>query len=206
MAVGTAGFTAMLALMALEEHGLKPGVGEVLVTGAGGGVGGVAIALLARLGHTVIASTGRAETHGYLKDLGAHGIIDRVTLAQPPARPLDSERWAGAIDAVGGTTLAMVLTQLKYNASVAACGLAGGSDVPTSVIPFLLRGVNLLGIDSVMCPKLRREAAWARIARDLPMDKLDAMTSVVPLAELPDLAGQILKGVIRGRVVVDVRA
>jgi acrylyl-CoA reductase (NADPH) len=206
MAVGTAGFTAMLALMALEEHGLKPGAGEVLVTGAAGGVGGIAIALLARLGHTVIASTGRAETHGYLKDLGAYGIIDRTTLAQPPARPLDSERWAGAIDAVGGTTLATVLTQLKYNASVAACGLAGGSDLPTSVIPFLLRGVNLLGIDSVMCPKPRREAAWARIARDLPMDKLDAMTSVVPLAELPDLAGQILKGVIRGRVVVDVRA
>ncbi len=206
MAVGTAGFTAMLAVMALEEHGLKPGAGEVLVTGAAGGVGSVATAVLAKLGHTVIASTGRAETHDYLKSLGAHGIIDRASLAQAPTRPLDSERWAGAVDAVGSTTLATVLTQLKYGASVAACGLAGGNDLPTTVIPFLLRGVNLLGIDSVMCPKLRREAAWARIVRDLPMDKLDAMTSVVPLAELPDLAGQILKGATRGRVVVDVRA
>lgn len=206
MAVGTAGFTAMLAAMALEEHGLKPGAGEVLVTGAAGGVGSVAVALLAKLGHAVIASTGRAETHDYLKGLGAQGTIDRATLAQAPTRPLDSERWAGAVDAVGSTTLATVLTQLKYNASVAACGLAGGNDLPTSVIPFLLRGVNLLGIDSVMCPKPRREAAWARIARDLPMDKLDAMTSVVPLGELPDLAGKILKGATRGRVVVDVRA
>lgn len=206
MAVGTAGFTSMLAVMALEEHGLKPGVGEVLVTGAAGGVGSVATSILAKLGHTVIASTGRAETHDYLKSLGAHGIIDRASLAQTPTRPLDSERWAGAVDAVGSTTLATVLTQLKYGASVAACGLAGGNDLPTTVIPFLLRGVNLLGIDSVMCPKPRREAAWARIVRDLPMEKLDAMTSVVPLAELPELAGQILKGATRGRVVVDVRA
>jgi len=206
MAVGTAGFTAMLAVMALEDHGLKPGAGDVLVTGAAGGVGSVAIALLAKLGHAVIASTGRAATHDYLKGLGAHGIIDRATLASPPARPLDAERWAGAIDAVGSTTLATVLTQLKYGASVAACGLAGGNDLPASVIPFLLRGVNLLGIDSVMCPKPRREAAWSRIARDLPMAKLDAMTSVVPLGDLPELAGKILKGEIRGRVVVDVRA
>ncbi|HXP74428.1 MAG TPA: MDR family oxidoreductase [Stellaceae bacterium] len=206
MAVGTAGFTAMLAVMALEEHGLKPGAGEVLVTGAAGGVGSVAVALLAKLGHAVIASTGRVETHDYLKGLGARGTIDRASLAQAPTRPLDSERWAGAVDAVGSTTLATVLTQLKYNASVAACGLAGGNDLPTSVIPFLLRGVNLLGIDSVMCPKPRREAAWARIVRDLPMDKLEAMTSVVPLGELPDLAGKILKGATRGRVVVDVRA
>ena len=206
MAVGTAGFTAMLAVMALEEHGLKPGTGEVLVTGAAGGVGSVAIALLAKLGHTVIASTGRAETHDYLKSLGAQGIVDRASLAQVPTRPLDSERWAGAVDAVGSSTLATVLTQLKYNASVAACGLAGGNDLPTSVIPFLLRGVNLLGIDSVMCPKPRREAAWTRVVRDLPMEKLDAMTSVVPLAELPDLASRILKGGTRGRVVVDVRA
>jgi acrylyl-CoA reductase (NADPH) len=206
MAVGTAGFTAMLAVMALEEHGLKPGAGEVLVTGAGGGVGSVAIAVLAKLGHTVIASTGRPETHDYLKSLGAAGFIDRASLAQAPTRPLDSERWAGAIDAVGSTTLATVLTQLKYNASVAACGLAGGSDLPASVLPFLLRGVNLLGMDSVMCPKPRREAAWARIVRDLPMEKLDAMTSVVPLGDLPDLADKILKGATRGRVVVDVRA
>jgi acrylyl-CoA reductase (NADPH) len=206
MAVGTAGFTAMLAVMALEEHGLKPGAGEVLVTGAGGGVGSVAIAVLAKLGHTVIASTGRPETHDYLKSLGAAGFIDRASLAQAPTRPLDSERWAGAIDAVGSTTLATVLTQLKYNASVAACGLAGGSDLPASVLPFLLRGVNLLGMDSVMCPKPRREAAWARIVHDLPMEKLDAMTSVVPLGDLPDLADKILKGATRGRTVVDVRA
>jgi acrylyl-CoA reductase (NADPH) len=206
MAVGTAGFTAMLAVMALEDHGLKPDAGEVLVTGAAGGVGSVAIAVLAKLGYAVIASTGRVDTHDYLKGLGAHGIIDRATLAKPPARPLDAERWAGAIDAVGSTTLATVLTQLKYGASVAACGLAGGNDLPASVIPFLLRGVNLLGIDSVMCPKPRREAAWARIVRDLPAKKLDAMTSVVPLGSLPELAGKILKGEIRGRVVVDVRA
>jgi acrylyl-CoA reductase (NADPH) len=206
MAVGTAGFTSMLAVMALEEHGLKPGAGEVLVTGAAGGVGSVAVAVLAKLGYTVIASTGRTETHDYLKSLGAHGIVDRASLAQTPTRPLDSERWAGAVDAVGSTTLATVLTQLKYNAAVASCGLAGGNDLPTTVIPFLLRGVNLLGIDSVMCPRPRREAAWARIVRDLPMEKLDALTSVVPLAELPDRAGDILKGAIRGRVVVDVRA
>jgi len=206
MAVGTAGFAAMLAVMALKEHGLKPGAGDVLVTGAAGGVGSIATAVLATLGHTVIASTGRAETHDYLKSLGAQGIIDRATLAQAPTRPLDSERWAGAVDAVGSTTLATVLTQLKYNASVAACGLAGGNDLPTTVIPFLLRGVNLLGIDSVMCPKPRREAAWARIVRDLPMDKLDAMTTVVPLGELLDVAEKILKGATRGRVVVDVRA
>jgi acrylyl-CoA reductase (NADPH) len=221
MAVGTAGFTAMLAVMALEEHGLKPGAGEVLVTGGAGGLGSVAVAMLARLGHAVVASTGRPETHDYLKSLGAQAIIDRASLAQAPTRPLDSERWAGglaqaptrpldserwagAVDTVGSTTLASVLTQLKYNASVAACGLAGGNDLPTTVIPFLLRGVNLLGIDSVMCPKPRREAAWARIGRDLPMDKLDAMTSVVGLAELPKLAGEILKGATRGRVVVDV--
>jgi acrylyl-CoA reductase (NADPH) len=206
MAVGTAGFTAMLAVMALEEHGLKAGAGEVLVTGAAGGLGSVAVALLSKLGHAVVASTGRAETHDYLKALGAQAIVDRASLAQAPTRPLDSERWAGAIDAVGSTTLATVLTQLKYGSSIAACGLAGGNDLPTTVLPFLLRGVNLLGIDSVMCPKPRREAAWARIARDLPMDKLDAMTSVVPLSRLPELAGEILKGSSRGRVVVDTRA
>jgi len=206
MAVGTAGFTAMLAVMALEEHGLTPGAGEVLVTGAAGGVGSVATAILAKLGYRVAASTGRAETHAYLKELGAQEIVERASLAKPPARPLDAERWAGAIDAVGSTTLATVLTQLKYGASVAACGLAGGNDLTATVIPFLLRGVNLLGIDSVMCPRPRREAAWARIARDLPVAKLDAMTETVPLARLPELADAILKGAIRGRVVVDVRA
>jgi len=205
MALGTAGFTAMLAVMALEDHGLVPGAGEVLVTGAAGGVGSVAIALLAALGHKVAASTGRAETHEYLRNLGAAAIVDRTTLAKPPARPLDSERWAGAVDAVGSTTLATILTQLRYGASVAACGLAGGNDLPASVIPFLLRGVNLLGIDSVMCPKPRREAAWKRIVRDLPLVKLDAISETVPLGKVLDLAPKILKGEVRGRVVVDLR-
>jgi acrylyl-CoA reductase (NADPH) len=203
MAIGTAGFTAMLAVMALEEHGLKPGVGEVLVTGAAGGVGSVAIALLASLGYAVTASTGRAAMHDYLHGLGAKTIIDRAELAKAPTRPLDSERWAGAIDAVGGTTLATLLTQLRYHASAAACGLTGGGEFPGTVIPFLLRGVNLLGIDSVMCPQERRQAAWARLARDLPLAKLDAMTETVPLAALTTLGESILKGETRGRVVVD---
>jgi len=206
MAIGTAGFTAMLAVMALEEHGLKPDQGEVLVTGAAGGVGSVAITILAKLGYRVIASTGRREQHEYLHGLGASGFIDRAELAKPPTRPLDAERWAGAVDAVGSTTLATLLTQLKYGASAAACGLAGGSDLPASVIPFLLRGVNLLGIDSVMCPIERRRAAWARLARDLPPDKLDALTETVPLEALLGLGQKILKGAVRGRVVVDLAA
>jgi acrylyl-CoA reductase (NADPH) len=206
MALGTAGFTAMLAVMALEDHGLKPGEGEVLVTGAAGGVGSVATAVLAALGHHVTASTGRAATHDYLRALGAKTIIDRAELAKPPSRPLDSERWAGAVDAVGSTTLATILTQLRYHASVAACGLAGGNDLPASVIPFLLRGVNLLGIDSVMCTPPRRQAAWARLAQDLPMDRLDSMTETVALSALPALSKRILQGETRGRVVVDVNA
>ncbi len=206
MAIGTAGFTAMMAVMALERQGLKPEQGEVLVTGAAGGVGSVAIAVLAKLGYTVVASTGRAETQDYLHRLGATSIIDRATLAKPPALPLGAERWAGAIDAVGSTTLATILTQLKYRASVAACGLAGGNDLPASVIPFLLRGVNLLGIDSVMCPHALREATWARLVRDLPMNKLDGLTQVVPLDVLPELGSKILKGDVRGRIVVDVKA
>lgn len=206
MALGTAGFTAMLAVTALEEHGLKPGQGEVLVTGAAGGVGSVAIAVLAALGHKVTASTGRASTHDYLRSLGATTIIDRAELAKAPTRPLDSERWAGAIDAVGSTTLATILTQLRYHASVAACGLAGGNDLPATVIPFLLRGVNLLGIDSVMCEQDRRRTAWARLARDLPVDKLDSMTQTVPLMALPALSKNILNGETRGRIVVDVNA
>jgi acrylyl-CoA reductase (NADPH) len=206
MAIGTAGFTAMLAVMALERHGLAPGGGEVLVTGAAGGLGSVAVAVLARLGHQVTASTGRSATHTYLRELGAVAIVDRASLAAKPARPLDGERWAGAVDAVGGTTLATILTQLKYRASVAACGLAGGSDLPSTVIPFLLRGVNLLGIDSVMCPLSERRAAWQRLVRDLPMDMLDSMSETVPLAALPALAGAILRGETRGRVVVDVNA
>jgi acrylyl-CoA reductase (NADPH) len=206
MAIGTAGFTAMLAVMALEEHGLKPQNGEMLVTGAAGGVGSVAVAVLAKLGYRVIASTGRPDQHEYLRGLGAADFIDRAELAKPPARPLDTERWAGAVDAVGSTTLASLLTQLKYGASAAACGLAGGNDLPASVIPFLLRGVNLLGIDSVMCPVERRRAAWSRLTRDLPMATLDALTETVPLEALPELGQKILKGGVRGRIVVDVRA
>ncbi len=205
MAIGTAGFTAMLAVMALEEHGLAPAKGEVLVTGAAGGVGSVAVSILAKLGYRVIASTGRPEQHAYLGDLGAAGFIDRAELAKPPARPLEAERWAGAIDAVGSTTLASLLTQLKYGASVAACGLAGGNDLPASVIPFLLRGVNLLGIDSVMCPSERRREAWQRLTRDLPAEKLDALTRTVSLEEVAPLAQTILKGGVRGRIVIDLR-
>ncbi|HEV2186439.1 MAG TPA: MDR family oxidoreductase [Stellaceae bacterium] len=204
MAIGTAGFTAMLAVIALEKHELAAG-SEVLVTGSGGGVGSVAVALLAKLGHKVIASTGRAELRDYLAGLGAAEIVDRAAFSTPPARQLDRERWDGAIDAVGGATLATILTQLKYRASVAACGLAGGSDLPASVIPFLLRGVNLLGIDSVMCPKWPRIDAWQRLARDLPLDKLDAMTEEVPLSGVAALAPKILSGAVRGRTVIDVR-
>jgi acrylyl-CoA reductase (NADPH) len=206
MAIGTAGFTAMLAVMALERHGLAPGQGEMLVTGAAGGVGSVAIAILSQLGYPVIASTGRPEQHDFLRGLGASGFIDRAELAKPATRPLDAERWAGAVDAVGSTTLATLLTQLKYGAGVAACGLAGGNDLPASVVPFLLRGVNLLGIESVICPVDRRRAAWGRLARDLPLAKLDALTMVVPLEALPELGQKILKGAIRGRVVVDLHA
>jgi len=206
MAIGTAGFTAMLAVIALERHGLQPGGGDVLVTGAAGGLGSVAVALLSRLGHPVIASTGRPDQRPYLTKLGATDLIDRSSLAVKPSRPLDSERWAGAIDAVGGTTLATILTQLKYRASVAACGLAGGSDLQATVIPFLLRGVNLLGIDSVMCPREERIVAWQRLARDLPLAKLDRMTETAALSALPERAAKILAGGIRGRIVVDVTA
>jgi acrylyl-CoA reductase (NADPH) len=206
MAIGTAGFTAMLAIMALERHGLRPGDGEVLVTGAAGGVGSVALAVLHRLGHRVVASTGRPEEHDYLTGLGAASILERAALATPPARPLDRERWAGAIDAVGGITLAALLTQLRSRASVAAVGNAGGVELKTTVIPFLLRGVNLLGIDSVMSPREEREEAWRRLTQELPVDKLDAMTSRARLADLPELAQRILQGGVRGRVVVDVNA
>ena len=206
MAVGTAGFTAMLAVMALEEHGLAPDKGEVLVTGAAGGVGSVAVAILARLGYSVAAVTGRPETEGYLRDLGAARIVPRADLAQTVKRPLESEVWAGCIDAVGGAMLARILGQMKMDASVAAVGLAGGADLPASVVPFLLRGVNLLGINSVFVPYARRVAAWDRIARDLPMDRLEAMVKVATLADLPVLGAAILRGEVRGRVVVDVNA
>jgi acrylyl-CoA reductase (NADPH) len=203
MAIGTAGLTAMLAVVALERHGLRPGAGEVLVTGAAGGVGSVAVSILSSLGYTVVASSGRPELREYLQGLGAAELIDRAALAEKPTRPLDRERWAGAVDAVGGNTLATILTQLKYRAGVAACGLAGGSDLPTTVIPFLLRGVNLLGIDSVMCPRDERIEAWARLARALSPDRLDRMTRIVPLADAAVLAPRILKGEVRGRVVID---
>lgn len=202
MAIGTAGFTSMLAVIALEKHGLPAGA-AVLVTGAAGGVGSVAVALLAALGHKVAASTGRAELRDYLERLGATEIVDRAPPVAP-ARPLDRELWHGAVDAVGGTTLVTILTQLKYGCSVAACGLAGGSDLPGTVIPFLLRGVNLLGIDSVMCPMAPRVEAWQRLARDLPLAKLDAMIDEVPLSKVAELAPKILSGAVRGRTVIDV--
>jgi len=206
MAVGTAGFTAMLAVMALEDHGLATGQGEVLVTGAAGGVGSVAVAILAHLGHAVAAVTGRPETEGYLRELGASRIVPRAELAETVKRPLESETWAGCVDAVGGAMLARVLGQMKYGASVAAVGLAGGTALPATVIPFLLRGVNLLGIDSVMRPYPDRVRAWGRIARDLPLTKLEAMVRPATLAELPALGEAILKGQVQGRVVVDVNA
>ena len=206
MAVGTAGFTAMLAVLALEDHGLTPDKGEVLVTGAAGGVGSVAVAILAKLGYQVAASTGRAETHDYLKSLGAASIVDRQELAEPATRPLGKERWAGCVDSVGGSTLAHLLTEMTYGCSVAAVGLAGGNKLDTTVLPFLLRGVNLLGIDSVMCPGPRRRQAWQRIGQDLPMDLLDSMIAEARLADLPRLAGEILEGKVRGRTVIDVNA
>ncbi|MDX5402517.1 MAG: oxidoreductase [Rhodobacterales bacterium] len=206
MAVGTAGFTAMLAVMALEEHGLTTERGEVLVTGAAGGVGSVAVAIFGRLGYQVAAVTGRPETEGYLRDLGAARIVPRAELAETVKRPLESEIWAGCVDAVGGAMLARVLGQMKHGASVAAVGLAGGASLPASVIPFLLRGVNLLGIDSVMQPYANRLRAWERIAKDLPMDKLEAMIQPATLADLPELGAEILNGQVRGRVVVDVNA
>lgn len=205
MAVGTAGLTAMLAIMALEDHGLRPGQGPVLVTGAAGGVGSVATAILGHLGYEVAAVTGRPEAEEYLRSLGASRIVARQELAEPSKRPLESETWAGAIDSVGGVMLARLLGQMKYNGSVASVGLAGGTALPTSVIPFIIRGVNLLGIDSVTQPFARRQQAWARIARDLPMEKLEAMVQPAGLANLPALGRAILQGQVRGRVVVDVR-
>jgi len=206
MAVGTAGLTAMLAVLELEDHGLRPDQGEVLVTGAAGGVGSVATAILAHLGYQVAAVTGRPETEAYLRELGASRIVARADLAETVKRPLEAETWAGCIDAVGGPMLARVLGQMKYGASVAAVGLAGGANLPATVIPFLLRGVNLLGIDSVMRPMPDRVRAWERIARDLPLDRLEAMIRPAALAELPALGAAILQGQVQGRVVVDVNA
>ncbi|APX88764.1 oxidoreductase [Brevirhabdus pacifica] len=206
MAVGTAGFTAMLAVNALEDHGLVPGNGPVLVTGAAGGVGSVATAILANLGYEVAGVTGRPEQESYLKELGASRIVAREELAETVKRPLEGETWSGCVDAVGGAMLARVLGQMKYGSSVAAVGLAGGANLPATVIPFLLRGVNLLGIDSVMQPYENRLRAWKRIASDLPMDKLEAMVQPATLSDLPRLGADILKGQVRGRVVVDVNA
>jgi len=206
MAIGTAGFTAMLAVMALEAHGLEDRRGPVLVTGAAGGVGSIAVALLARLGHEVAAVTGRPETAEYLGELGATRIVPRGDVAEAGSKPMESETWAGCVDAVGGAMLARVTKQLKYRGAVAAVGNAGGLDVPLSIIPFLLRGVSLLGIDSVLQPFEARQAAWARLVRDLDLDLLERMIRPATLGDVPGLGRAILKGEVRGRVVVDVNA
>lgn len=201
MAIGTAGYTAMLCVLALEKAGVTPDKGDILVTGAAGGVGSVAIALLAKLGYRVVASTGRASEEAYLKSLGAAEIIDRNELSSP-GRPLGKERWAAAIDPVGSHTLANVLSQIKYDGVVAACGLAQGPDLPASVMPFILRGVTLKGVDSVMLPKERRIEAWNRLAKDLDFSKLEAMIVNASLDEVPALGQSIIEGKVRGRVVV----
>jgi len=206
MAVGTAGLTAMLAIMALEDHGLEPGQGPVLVTGAAGGVGSVATAIMANLGYEIAAVTGRPETAGYLESLGAARIVPREDLNETVKRPLESETWAGCVDAVGGAMLARLLGQMKYGSSVAAVGLAGGAALPASVIPFLLRGVNLLGIESVIQPRPNRLKAWERIASDLPLSRLEDMIQNATLEDLPRLGAEILQGKVKGRVVVDVNA
>ena len=203
MAIGTAGYTAMLCVLALEKHGIKPADGEILVTGANGGVGSVAIALLARLGYRVVASTGRASEAEHLKALGATEIIDRNELSAP-GKPLAKERWAGVVDAVGSHTLANACAGTKYRGAVAACGLAQGMDFPSSVAPFILRGVTLYGIDSVMAPQIVRLEAWQRLARDLDIAKLDAITREIALGDAVAAAGELLEGKIRGRLVVDV--
>ena len=204
MAIGTAGYTSMLCVMALEKHGIRPASGEVLVTGAAGGVGSVAVAILARLGYAVVAATGRPQEGDYLKSLGAASIIERKELTEAPDRPLLSERFAGVVDTVSGVMLARALAQVKYGGAAAVCGLAAGVSFPGSILPFILRGVTMYGVDSVMLPKGPREEAWRRLAADLPLDKLDRTVSEVGLGDLLGLAPKILKGEIRGRVVVDV--
>jgi acrylyl-CoA reductase (NADPH) len=201
MAIGTAGYTAMLCVLALERHGVQPGDGEVLVTGATGGVGSIAVALLARLGYRVSAATGKAAEADYLHRLGAAAVIDRAELAQP-GKPLQKERWAAVVDALGSHTLANALAQTRYGGIVAACGLAHGMDLPTTVAPFILRGLTLAGIDSVMAPSALRRAAWQRLARDLDPARLDAMTQQIDLAEVPAAAQRLIAGQVRGRIVV----
>ena len=203
MAIGTAGFTAMLSVLALEKHGLSPKSGPVVVTGAAGGVGSVATAVLSKLGYHVIASTGRASEADYLKEIGAAEVIDRNELSAP-AKPIAKERWAGGVDSVGSTTLANLLSMTKYGGAIAACGLAAGMDLPSSVAPFILRGVCLLGIDSVMCPIEPRKAAWQRLASDLDRTKLSEITQEIPLDEVPQWGAKILAGQVRGRIVVKI--
>ena len=205
MAIGTAGYTAMLCVLALEQHGVKPGDGEVLVTGATGGVGSVAIALLGKLGHTVVAATGKASEEAYLKGLGATRIIDRAELAAT-GKPLQKERWAAAVDAVGSHTLANVLAQMRYGGVAAACGLAQGMDLTANMAPFILRGVTLRGIDSVMAPLAQRQAAWARLAKDLDAKQLESITTEIELAEAIDKAAELMAGKVRGRLVVRIPA
>jgi acrylyl-CoA reductase (NADPH) len=204
MAIGTAGFTAMQSVMALERHGAKPGGRDIVVTGAGGGVGSVAVALLAKLGYRVVASTGRAETHDYLRGLGAAEIIDRTVLSAPSKKPLEAERWGGAVDTVGGETLAGLLRTVAHNCSIAACGLVGGADLNTTVFPLILRGVNLLGINSVLVHNTERREIWSRLERDLDLKLLDRMTQEIGLSEVFGWGREILAGRVRGRVVVDV--
>jgi acrylyl-CoA reductase (NADPH) len=201
MAIGTAGYTAMLCVMALERHGVKPGDGEVLVTGATGGVGSVAVALLAALGHRVVAATGKASEAAYLHGLGAQAVIDRAELAAP-GKPLQKERWAGVVDAVGSHTLANACAQVRYGGAVAACGLAQGADLPATVMPFILRGVALLGVDSVMAPQALRREAWVRLARDLDPQRLESMVTEIGLDEAVEAAGRLMAGQVRGRLVV----
>lgn len=203
MAIGTAGYTAMLCVLALEDHGVKPSDGEILVTGATGGVGSIAIAILSKLGYKVVAATGKASEEAYLKSLGADSIIDRAELSSP-GKPFQKERWAGVVDAVGSHTLANALAQIKYGGTVAACGLAQGADLPTTVMPFILRGVTLAGVDSVMAPQAKRQRAWDRLAQDLDMNKLESMIEEVSLEQASAKAAQLMDGKIKGRVLVKI--
>ena len=205
MAIGTAGFTAMMSVLALEDAGVEPGNGDVIVTGAAGGVGSIAVAILASLGYSVAASTGRKNEHEYLKELGASKIVPRGELSEE-GRPLGPETWAGGIDTVGSQILVNVLAQTKPLGTVAVCGLAAGPDLPGTVLPFILRGVRIWGIDSAYCPPERRTQAWTRLAKDLPLEKLNAITQVRPMADVPSIASDILKGQVRGRIVIDVNA